>query len=540
MKTTVLLLITAFSVGLVTAASTEPANEIVIGLSPFQPAPERAKQQALLQRFLVIDAPNGSRVIVWDAWELRVIADAQLPRLAYDTPAARAPRIAPALVAVKQWFGGLEGRQTPTGLKESSAIAVPQFLQAATVQSATSRRTIVILGSPFCLVPNEPSFSMTETRYPSDAHLSAGDKSIYSIAGKRGHLANTVVLWAYGSEGVWASQNHRERVARWWTLFIAGQGQNAMLAAFSADAPQVFLAAKGANHRAVGEYSVNPDDTELVMHEAGQRLVPVKIQARPVPPMEPLPQPLTKLEPLFVPAPVAVVATAMPPVAPQTRVDGPPLSPEPETPAKPIEETAVAIPVLTEIPKPALGNIGIAAVWNAAPGTDIDLWVAAKPSGAEAYWNRPRVPRVRYARDIRTAQTVKENGLWRAVWEYVEVEGASVSEPTVWLNVYSAKGPATGIVRVQFDGQVVDRPFKFNVANGNRGRDSNKAARLLSPYWQQVKLTDFFPATVSQASLKSAPSSHSPIGRNLPLSARFNRRPLHEAIGWTSMALTTR
>lgn len=498
MKANALLLIAGFSTWLASAAPTEQANEIVIGLSPFQPAAERARQQSLLQRFFVTDAPNGSRIIAWDAWELRVIADAQLPRLAYDTPAARAPRVAPALVALKQWFGGLDGKQTPTGLKDSSAIAVPQFLQAATVQPATGRRAIVILGSPFCLVPNEPSFSMTETRYPSDGHLNAGDKSIYSLADRRERLANTTVLWAYGSESVWASQNHRERVARWWTLFIAGQGPNAMLAAFSADAPQVLLAATGTNHHAIGKYSVNPDDTALLMHEAGERQVPVKSEAHQAPPPEPVQQPASRLEAQPAPSNVAVV-TVIPLVEPASRAEAAPISREAEPPAKPVEETVVAKPVLTEIPKPALGNIGIAAVWNAAPGTDIDLWVAASAGAPEAYWNRPRVPRVRYSRDIRTARSAKDDRQWQAAWEYVEVEGATVTEPTVWLNVYSAKGPVSGIVRVQFDGHVVDRPFQFNVARGNRGRDSDKAARVQSPYWQQVKLADFLQLPGSEA-----------------------------------------
>jgi hypothetical protein len=482
MRTNILILIVGLSTLSATAAAPEPPQEIIVGLSPFQLTSERAKQQALLQRFVVADCPNGSRIIVWDAWELRVIFDAQLPALRFDTPAARAPRVAPALAALKQWFAGLDGKQTPSGLKDSSIIAVPQFLQAATVQPATRHRTIVIFGSPFCLVPNEPSFSMVETRYPSDAHLNAGDKSIYSITEKRGRLANTVVLWAYGSESVWASQNHREHVARWWSLFIAGQGPNAMLAAFSSDAPQVLLAAARANQRAIGEYAVNVDDTALVMHTAAQREVPVKVQARPAP------------------APVAVTVT--PPFAPVTPptalVEVQPRAPESKPPVKQVEETVIAIPVPSEIPKPAVGNIGIAAVWNAEPGTDIDLWVAAKPGLPEAYWNRPRVPHVRYARDIRTAQTAKENAQWRAVWEYVEVEGAQVTEPTVWLNVYAARGSVNGIVRVQFDGRVVDCPFQFNVATGNRGRDSNIAARSRSPYWLEIRLEKLFKQTPTE------------------------------------------
>jgi hypothetical protein len=500
MKTTTLILLVASSVWLTSAAAPEASPEIIIGLSPFQPATERAKQQALLQRFIVADCPNGSRVVVWDGWALTVVCDVQLPRLAFDTPAARAPRVAPALAALKQWFAGVGGKQRPPALKATGAIKVPEWLHAATAQPTTGRRTIVILASPFCLVPDEPSFSMIETRYPSDAHLSAGEKSIYSIADKRGRLANTAVLWAYPSENVWASQYHRERVARWWSLFIAGQGPNAMLAAFSADTPQVLLAATRTNHQAIGEYAVSADDTALVMHTAQRREVPVKVQARSVPPPEPTPQPAAKPEPPPAPAPpVAVVAPPPPPPVPVE-----PLPPAPEPPAKPVEEAVVALPVPLEIPKPAVGNMGIAAVWSAERGTDIDLWVAAKPGLPEAFWNRPRVERVRYFRDIRTSQAVKDNSQWRAVWEYCEVERAQVNEPTLWLNVYAAKGPVNGIVRVQFDGRVVDHPFQFNVTKGNRGRDSNMAARMRSPYWLQIRLDEMFQQAITEQARNSA------------------------------------
>jgi len=495
MRTFLLTLTVVFSALTASAAAPETLPEIIIGLSPFQPAAERAKQQALLQRFIVADCPNGSRVIVWDGWALTVVCDMQLPILRFDSPAARAPRVASALAALKQWFVGQDDRQSEAALRESGTIKVPEWLYAATAQPSTSHRTILILASPFCIVPNEPSFSMIETRYPSDGHLNAGDKSIYSIAAKRGRLANTTVLWSYGTETVWASQNHREHVARWWSLFIAGQGTNATLAAFNADTPQVMFAATRTNHRSIGEYSVNPDDIAVVMHTAVLREVPVKIQVRAPESPEVLPVPVARVEPQAVSVPVAVAVVTPAPAerrTPPTRLEPSVPAPGPEPPSKSVQETVVAIPVPPEIPKPAVGNIGIATVWNAERGTDIDIRVAAKPGLPEAYWNKPRVERVRLFRDIRTAQAVGDNARWQSAWEYVEVQDAKLEEPSVWLNVYDARGPVNGIVRVQFKGQVVDWPFKFEIADGNRGRDSNIAARLRSPYWLQVRLDEVF------------------------------------------------
>lgn len=501
MKTHLLILLVGLATRLASAAAPEPASEIIIGLSPFQPAAERAQQQAALQRFMVADCPTGSRVVVWDGWALTVVCEVRLAKLNYDSPAARIPRVAPALAALKQWFTKLDGRDAPVGLQNTGAIKVPEWLQAATTQPATGRRVIVVLASPFCNVLNEPSFSMVGTRYPSDGHLAAGEQSIYSITTKRGQLENTTVLWAYSSENVWASHNHRERVARWWSLFIAGQGPDAMLAAFSADLPQVLLAATRTNHRPIGAYAVNPADSAVVMHTALQREVPAKIPALPAPLPKPVPPPVAKLEPPPVPTPVIAVVT--PPPAPVTpppaRVEMPPRLPEAKPPVKPAappvkpaEPIVNSIPVPVEIPKPAVGNMGIAAVWSSETGADIDLWVAAKPGLPEANFQKPNVERVRLFRDIRTAQAVKEDAQWKATWEYVDVAQAQIGEPVAWLNVYSAKGPVRGMVRVQFGEQVVDWPFQFNVTSGNQARDASLAARARSPYWLEIPIGEIF------------------------------------------------
>jgi hypothetical protein len=277
MKTNILILIACLCGSLVKATSPELPQEFIIGLSPFQSQAECARQQTLLERFLLMDCPNGSHIIAWDARGLRVIFDVQLPKLAYDSASARVPRVASALAALQQWYGKLGDNQNPAELKNTDTIKIPEWLQAATAQPATTRRTITILASPFCVVPHEPTFSMIETRYPSDGQLArTSAESIYGIADKRGRLANTVVLWAYPSENIWASEHHRECVARWWNLFITGQG--GMFAGFSSDAPQTLLAATQPNHQSIGEFALNPNDGSLIMHTAMPREVPVEIQ----------------------------------------------------------------------------------------------------------------------------------------------------------------------------------------------------------------------------------------------------------------------
>jgi hypothetical protein len=492
-KPVIVSLTLALSVFRASAGTPDAAQEIIVALSPHTTAVDCSNHQALLQGFLVADAPNPSRVVVWDAWNLRVISDVQLPRLAYDSPAARARYVTLGLASLKHWCDRLSDNAAASGLKNSGAIKFPEWVQMATAQPAPGRRAIVVLANPF-YISAEPSFSMIEDHYPADEHLNR-TLAQTPYAPRRGLLAGIEVNWAYSHETIWTCEHHRYAVARWWGLWIGAA--NGRLVNFNSDAAQALLAATRTNHSALSEYIANTGDNALVMHTASKREIPLEIQQAPPVPPPPLPvQSVAKPEP--TPTPIPNVATPAPTVAAfPAPVDTLPV-PAQEPTIKSASEAKTLAPMPTEIPIPAMGNIGIAAVWSAESGTDIDLWVAAKPGLPEAYWHRPRVERVHYFRDIRTSQRVKENAQWRQAWEYVEIEKAEINEPTIWLNVYAASGPVNGIIRVQFNGRVVDRPFKFEVGRGNKGLDANHPARGRSPYWQEVKMADFFPDTLTQ------------------------------------------
>jgi Ca-activated chloride channel family protein len=144
-------------------------------------------------------------------------------------------------------------------------------------------------------------------------------------------LANTTILWAYGSENIWASQHHRERVTRWWSLFIASQGPNAVLAGFTSDTPQVLLESLRMDHQSIGDFAANPSDSAVVMRVATARDIPVEV----LPPTPPTP-----------PTPVAQPATIVLPVPTTTTV---PVT-QPRTPLPlrlpKVEQTQKPIPAL--------------------------------------------------------------------------------------------------------------------------------------------------------------------------------------------------
>jgi len=76
---------------------------------------------------------------------------------------------------------------------------------------------------------------MVQPRQLGDGQLvRTSFESLYGIAEKHGHMASSMILWANGSENIWATQHHGEYVTHWWFLFTAHKGSNAMLASFAA------------------------------------------------------------------------------------------------------------------------------------------------------------------------------------------------------------------------------------------------------------------------------------------------------------------
>lgn len=500
MKKTIAIVSVVFCALFATAAVADTAQEVIVGLSPFDCAAESTNHVNLLQQFLLRDAPNNSHIVVWDAWELRIICDVTLPKFAYDSAAARAPHIVTGLTDLKRWCAKTRGTPTATELKDSSAIKIPEWIRAATARPAAGSRVIIVLASPLALLPDEPSLSMIDTRFPSDAHLAADPaQTIYSIAGSRARLEKTVVLWAYPSENIWASARHRELITRWWSLYISGQ--SGVLSAFDSDVANVFRVAVRGNMPPVGTFSIDPNEKAVVMRRAFKREVPVAVPRVPAP-EQPKPMPAATSAIKTQPQPIPVVAIATPPQVTKVVAPAPapmPL-PQPEKHMEPTNSSVGEIAIPAEIPKPATGNIGIAAVWSGNRGTDIDLWVGAAPNLPEACWRHPNAPHVTYFRDIRNARPEQVSGAWQSTFEYVEIKQGNIDDATVWLNVYESSGPVEGIVRVQFNGKVVDRPFHFNVTSGNHGLDSKPRDRSHSACWQRVNLTDFFPSETTQPS----------------------------------------
>ena len=141
----------------------------------------------------------------------------------------------------------------------------------------------------------------------------------------------------------------------------------------------------------------------------------------------------------------------------------------------------------------ALKVVATETLSNTASTADVDLYVAARPGAPEVFWRRAEATDAVYFRDIRHAGPQGRSGDWTASWEYVEVKHARLEDVSVWLNMFDTKGSVKGIVRIQWNGKTVDKPFEFNLNRGNQGADSSLAQRRQSSYWQEIKLRDLFP-----------------------------------------------
>jgi hypothetical protein len=124
--------------------------------------------------------------------------------------------------------------------------------------------TVMLLGSPLYMDQKEPGFSMVDGYFPSDGHLAAArEKSVFALESRGGSLSNVVVHFGYFGDP-WVSDIHADKIARFWALFLQGQG--ARLATFTGDLPTVF-AAVGNHPRPVPatRHHIDPKQTKVEM-----------------------------------------------------------------------------------------------------------------------------------------------------------------------------------------------------------------------------------------------------------------------------------
>jgi len=244
MRSCLFLLIVAF--GSQAAQSPSPTQPplpqpFVVGISPFLEKPAREDVYRGLVRLLVEDLPLNTTLALYDAFHLKSISQATVPNsAAFKSPKTRANQFYPTIRDLKLFLAADHPKPLHPPLDFADAIRLPQFLYflAERRPVTNSPLAILLVGSPLYQDAKEPAFSMVDGYFPSDGHLLAScDQSVFGVRPQASHTPLLAVHWLYLGDP-WLSELHKEKVTRFWTLFLQQRGGR--LATFTGDLPTAF------------------------------------------------------------------------------------------------------------------------------------------------------------------------------------------------------------------------------------------------------------------------------------------------------------
>ncbi len=227
------------------SAATNRATRYVVGISPFLDNPVKDEVYRRIVGFLLEDVPLNSSLWLYDAYYLRTIAQIDIPNVrAFRSGKTRANQFKEQIGKLREFLVAEHERPPATKLSLDGAIRFPQFMDfvGKNLASAEQSVIVVVLGSPLYLDHKEPGFSMVDGYFPSDGHLLASrEQSVFGLKTRAGALKDIRVHFGYFGDP-WVSEVHQEKISRFWTLYLNGQG--ARLATFCGDLPTVFNAVR--------------------------------------------------------------------------------------------------------------------------------------------------------------------------------------------------------------------------------------------------------------------------------------------------------
>lgn len=270
MKNILRILIINFLVTHVTMAD-NATRRIDLGLTHYSPD-DRPRIERFVFQLVLERASGGSEIIVSDAYQLQTIARFEIPKLRFDTVAARARILRRDLATLKAWFNVDPPNQIPQSLR-GRARARPEWFDYLAKQPTNQLRAILLIASPLTATKEE-SFSMEGGRYPSDGHLLVGRRqSVFGTADREGQLRVSAVHWIF-PENVWQNSIHEERVRRFWSMFVSRQG--GLLVTFGVDLNGALDRLMRPDLPAVGEFTIDANDNAIMMHLARPRKIQEK------------------------------------------------------------------------------------------------------------------------------------------------------------------------------------------------------------------------------------------------------------------------
>ncbi len=215
-------------------------RDFVVGISPFLDTTVKDTVYRGLMRLIVEDLPLGSRLEVFDAYNLRSVARVEIPAAkVFSSAKTRANQFAPAIGEIREFLAHENAR--PKGLKAGegcgATIRLPEFCDFLArnrpANEAETKWPLLLIGSPLYQDAKEPDFSMADGYFPSDGHLRASRAdSVFGFNPGDELAQRWLVDWVYFGDP-WQSDLHREKVQRFWALYMERRGGR--LASFSGD-----------------------------------------------------------------------------------------------------------------------------------------------------------------------------------------------------------------------------------------------------------------------------------------------------------------
>lgn len=215
----------------------------VVGISPFLDEDAANESFRHIARLLLEDMPLNSSLWLYDAYHLRTVAQVEIPnKQAFSSSRTRANQFSDAIRKLKSFLAVRNEPPVVSGLDFHQAVRLPQFMDfvGENLNQTNMNMVTFVLGSPLYEDEKEPRFSMVDDYFPSDGHLLASrEQSVYGRKDCPTLLNNNTVHFGYFGDP-WSSDLHRQKVSRFWNLFLKSQG--AQLATLTSDLPTIFNA----------------------------------------------------------------------------------------------------------------------------------------------------------------------------------------------------------------------------------------------------------------------------------------------------------
>ena len=259
--------LSTLAVLILVACSKEPESaqtphvRYVVGLSPFLDENSGNKVFRHIAQFLLEDMPLNSSLWIYDAYNIRTVTRMEVPnRRAFVSSRTRANQFSKPMQQLKSFLAARHAPPEVDNLEFDHVVRLPQFMDfiGDNLQQTNASTVALVLGSPLYQDEKETTFSMRRDYFPSDGHLLATrEQSVYGRAGVTNNLADISVFLGHLDEP-WASDLHRQKIGRFWNLFLSRQG--ATLGALTGDLPTIFGALKQGLSGLDGTAGVRPID----------------------------------------------------------------------------------------------------------------------------------------------------------------------------------------------------------------------------------------------------------------------------------------